>query len=800
MTVVTSSGNSYAQFNPAGSATPGAFSTITVANTWEDNGAGDTLPSVGGGWGDGFYAGDRVARADRLAASSQRSARANRSPPPARRSTPSGTGPPHANGRPKLYGTISGTSMAAPFVSGTVALMQGAAFTAAGRYLSPADVLRVLRATGDAIVDSVNTDNSRQDATTRAQTDLAETGLTFPRVNVQRAVAQAKAEVGGGTGGGGGAAAGTDNNNTRAKAVAAPTVDGTRVFRFTGKVGVDGVTATGPNGVDLFRLTLASPGQLLITTAPVPGGTNFDSYVRFFNAAGDQIAFGDDSSGGLYGATSLNVPAGTYFVGVSSFNNAAYEIASGTGAVNGQSAGDYRLSVQLLNPDPNGVFTGAVNFPGDSDIASVFDNTFTAFDDAASGVTGKAGYTSAGSIGSDPPPADDTAGARVRVGPGGLDMYRYVVPDSGRAFVRVASRGRPFDPLNATLGAGEPAPFDTYLRVFDASGRQIAADDDSDFGSDSHVTVSGLTRGQVLFFAVSNSESRGYDQANPAGRPGGGSVGYQELFSTFDNGDLNGTAYNAVPVAVGTPAGGTVGTDFNGPTVGATGSLDVDFLRLTPAAGGVLRVATVGENGFQPSVSIWGFEFDASKNVTGLAKIATSERNRAATLVRVAAGVEYFVSITGQGNSGFNWYDTASGTGGQAGRYTLTTEVLPGDSKLVLDRGVRNGAPPRVVSLGDASTAASARTPPPATRPGTSWTWPRPAAAFSKARATWTLTPTSPPRPAASGSSPPAARSSAAGPTRSCASSTPSAPNSPPTTTPPTRPATRSSNSTWSGA
>ena len=205
MTVVTASGNSFAQYDVPGSSTPGAFSTITVANTWEDNGVGDTLPSVARGHAsDSFAAGDRVARADRFAATSQRSALPNQVAAPGTTIYSVWNGAPDQNGRPKLYSTISGTSMAAPFVSGTVALMQDAAFTAAGRYLSPADVLRILRASADAIVDAPNADNFRQNATTRAQTDLPETGLTFQRVNVQRAVAQSKSAVGGGTGGGGG--------------------------------------------------------------------------------------------------------------------------------------------------------------------------------------------------------------------------------------------------------------------------------------------------------------------------------------------------------------------------------------------------------------------------------------------------------------------------------------------------------------------------------------------------------------------------------------------------------------------
>ena len=46
---------------------------------------------------------------------------------------------------------MGGTSMAAPMVSGAIALMQDAAMTFGGRYLSTSDVQTILRSSADTI-------------------------------------------------------------------------------------------------------------------------------------------------------------------------------------------------------------------------------------------------------------------------------------------------------------------------------------------------------------------------------------------------------------------------------------------------------------------------------------------------------------------------------------------------------------------------------------------------------------------------------------------------------------------------
>ncbi len=190
VTVVTASGNSYAQYLTTGAAFPAVVSTINVGSVWEDGGVGDKFPIVGGGYI------DLSGQADTLSTFLQRSLLPNQVFAPGQTifSTWNGAGG-------NLYNTNQGTSMAAPFVSGLVALMQDAALTFGGRYLQPSEVLSVLRDTADFIVDSNNNANRRFDPNYPGVFyNLPETGQVFRRVNALNAVSRVRDLVRGGTG------------------------------------------------------------------------------------------------------------------------------------------------------------------------------------------------------------------------------------------------------------------------------------------------------------------------------------------------------------------------------------------------------------------------------------------------------------------------------------------------------------------------------------------------------------------------------------------------------------------------
>jgi subtilisin family serine protease len=199
VTVVAASGNSFARFNEAGQSHPAVFSTLSVANT---------LPSdfrlIGGGQqGDPILGLDLSPTADTLSVTSQRSTLSNQVAAPGSEIVST-----YNNGG---YQRESGTSMASPLVAGSVALMQDAAMTFGGRYLTTNEVTAILRDpnVADVIVDGADPDTYRflagvrlnigpDGRVDRAQVqqlinaglaeDLLETGQMVFRVNIYRAI------------------------------------------------------------------------------------------------------------------------------------------------------------------------------------------------------------------------------------------------------------------------------------------------------------------------------------------------------------------------------------------------------------------------------------------------------------------------------------------------------------------------------------------------------------------------------------------------------------------------------------
>ena len=293
ITVVSASGNAYADYESLGASFPAVYSSLSVANTWEDNGQGDRLPYLGAGPNPQYVAIDQAPQADDLAGTSQRSTLSNQVAAPGTTifSTWNDGG----------YNTISGTSMAAPFVTGTVALMQDAAYTYGGRYLSVEEVVSILRNSADTIVDSQNPNTLRApllrdqngNLSLGPAEDLLESGQSFKRVNVYQAILATQNLVGQGSG-----SANNDTNNQTATAIAIPPLDGTQEYTVSGNIGTDGQIVIGPNDVDLFQVTVESPGQLRVQTGPVSGGQNFDPYLRIFDDQGNEIAAQNDTAGG----------------------------------------------------------------------------------------------------------------------------------------------------------------------------------------------------------------------------------------------------------------------------------------------------------------------------------------------------------------------------------------------------------------------------------------------------------------------------------------------------------------------
>jgi hypothetical protein len=437
----------------------------------------------------------------------------------------------------------------------------------------------------------------------------------------------------------------------------------------------------GANDVDLYKVALTSPGQITLALAPISGGTTFSPVIRLFDSTGVELAVQTGSPSAYPTLTSAStLAAGTYYIGISSQANTLYNIVDGSGAAAGGSTGDYQLTASLSNPDPNGIVTGAV--PVDLTQPDILDPDLNV----------PANYF-LGAIGSDPNPVDPTL-PRIQIGATDVDMFKVVAPDTGVLTANIHSQD--------TYGA---SGIDSFLLVYDQSYHRISYNDDkSQYNTDSYLQVN-VTAGQTYYVAVCtygtavNAQgSVALDPTTPYGRHSTtGETGNYDLYLSFNNGDTNGTVFSAVDFqqqAVNNAVSGVIGSDSGHRLLSyATngGNKDVDFYSYSPTQDGLLEIAaTSPDHSMMPSVTLW--QYDATAQTVNKVGDATSAT--AALDYPVTAGQTYYVSVTGAGNQGFNWFAVASGSGGQTGNYQLRIVDGPAsDAQAINNNSIQNGTP-----------------------------------------------------------------------------------------------------------
>jgi len=179
--------------------------------------------------------------------------------------------------------------------------------------------------------------------------------------------------------------------------------------------------------VDMYSFTVGST-RVVSIDLDRPAGSSLDSYLRLFRADGTQIAFNDDGptpgeSASVESYLSLTLDAGTYYVGVSGYGNSNYNAITGTGDGNG-STGSYTLIV-TADVDPDDAINQANNL-------GTISNTIQ-----------QTGFT-----------IDN---------PRDVDMFRFVVTAGQRV----------------TFNINRPSGnFDSYIRLFNEQGTQLASNDD----------------------------------------------------------------------------------------------------------------------------------------------------------------------------------------------------------------------------------------------------------------------------------------------------------------------------------
>jgi hypothetical protein len=664
VTVVSAGGNSFKNNEYPNFAAPGIYSTLVVGAVWKDG------LNTNVRWGSGAI--DITTGQDRLTSFSQRLDGSNTIFAPGALITstiPGGS-----------LDAKAGTSQASPIVAGAVALMQEAAMQFGGRLLTPAEIVEIVRSTGDSINDGDDENDNVQN-----------TNLNFPRLNIYKAIVEIKKRFNNIAPPPNNGNA-PDANGTFVGAIIGPQLDGSAVVTLVGSIGIDGTASNiGDKDVDIYKFELLSPGSVTLEVTSDPNNTkNFDSYLRLFDLAGNQLSAVDDSGSGEFSKLTYSLDKGSYYVGISGDNNRSYNGNQSASGVSG-ATGNYSLQFSLSNGDPNGLISGAVPVNLGNDLQPL---SFQGF------------------IGAD---------LGKPVGTNDVDLYKIVIPDDGTLLIDIDT---PFDTDYV----------DSYLRLFNAQGEQdiytntgepVVSDDDLAYGfnliynefedeisdivydensnavghnTDSFIGAT-VKRGEVYYIGVSDFDNQNYDSTNLNNRPTSGSGGSYNLTVSFANNDPNGTIKNARSFTLPfTNQRGIIGQDsiVGSNELRTVGDRDVDFFKINSPSAGILEINVdsylyQGNANFTP-VDTVALIFNA--NGTLLASNDDPKENEFDALLQVSieANRDYYIAITGYGNENFDPNSSGSGAGGETGDYFLSMQVLPPSqsSSLTNDR-VGNG-------------------------------------------------------------------------------------------------------------
>lgn len=407
----------------------------------------------------------------------------------------------------------------------------------------------------------------------------------------------------------------------------------TAVSLSAGTAEISGMIGDGVEGrrdVDLFRVSLAVSDTLTIDVSARDTGSTLDSYLRLFDSAGQELVVNDDFGGSLDSRIEFTATAaGTYFAGLSGYGNARYSpLAAGSGRPG--STGSYSLAFTVVGvggPDP--APTPAPTEPNDT--------LATASVGLAGGVDAA---VLAGTVG------DGVAGTRD------VDLYS-VSLEAGQV-------------LNASVRARvDGSTLDSYLRIFDATGIQLAFNDDSLGSQDSTIALTATASG-TYYVGVSGYGNSQYAPLTGSGtRPG--STGFYTLLlgrvtSPLESNDSIAQATVVVPANGSARYEAVIGDGVHGPR-------DVDLFALSLVAGQTLT-ADVTARDVGSTLDSYLRLFDVTGRELAANDDAGGSRDSYLEFTVGAAGM-YYVGVSGFRNSRYLPTVAGSGVTGSTGSYIL---------------------------------------------------------------------------------------------------------------------------------
>jgi len=464
---------------------------------------------------------------------------------------------------------------------------------------------------------------------------------------------------------------------------------GTLVEPFTidANIGEDGGVPTARADVDLYRVTVSDDGTLLIDI-DTPYDTDYvDAYLRVFDESGNELVVNDDGlsfdfngvddeyadgslvrrvgTGAFEGHVLDSFIGGTvnrgdvYLIGVSHYQNNAYDPGDLSTRPASGPGGRYRLTITFVSNDLNGAIPQAV-------------------DDARASLPAQ---FNPGVIGAD----GLQGGGLQQVGDRDVDFIK-LVPDAGGV-------------LEITVDSysiqGNSDPVDTVLYLFDAQGVLLGAVDDSDGSLDPHLLIR-VVAGQTYYAAIAGYGNTGFDPFRlGSGTPGATGNYYFSaavLPLSAENQYRDDTLASASVRTLSLTATeeGLIGEDGDF----QTGAGDVDVYRFVAPGSGLYIFATGTIDTFSADtylrlVDSAGHELYFNDNTDALTTAS-------GLYAMLSAGATYYAVVSGASPAARN-YDPVTGTGGapgSVGAYTLDVIAVPSSS-----RGRFHTAPDAVESV-----------------------------------------------------------------------------------------------------